>query len=250
MSAALRVLVVDDEAPARARLRRMLAAVPRVMVVGEAEDGAQAVEQIATLAPDVVLLDIRMPRLDGFEVVAAVGPEMPLTVFCTAHDDHALRAFDARAIDYLLKPVRPDRLAEALERARALREAPSAERRKGLNAIAQIVESHAEYLPRLLVHDATRAYLLPVDRIDRISADRNHCDVRSEGHVFRLRRSLASLERRLDPKSFLRVSKTDIVRLDAIHAIAPWSHGDYRIAMRDGSTVTWSRRYRGGATAV
>lgn len=242
----MRVLIVDDEAPARARLRRLLGDVASVTAIDEAPDGEAAVERIAAGAPDVVLLDIQMPRLDGFGVVDALGAEMPLTIFCTAFDEHALRAFDARAIDYLLKPVQPDRLATALERARALLDGTARTRQRGLKAIGAMVEARGERLHRLLVHDETRAYLLPVDRIDLIRADRNYCDVRSAGRTFRVRRTLGSLEARLDPERFVRVNKSDLVRLDAIHEIQPWSHGDYRVRLHDGTIVPWSRRYKAG----
>ena len=247
MSAALSVLVVDDEAPARRRLRRLVEAVPGAAVVEEAEDGEVAVERIVAHAPDVVLLDINMPRLDGFGVVAALGEEMPLVVFCTAYDEHALPAFEARAVDYLLKPVQPERLADALARCRALRDGAAADRKRGLQAVAAVVEEGQAYLPRLLVRDDRRAYLLTMDRVDQIRADRNYCWVKSEGRKFRVRRTLASLERRLDPAHFLRINKSDIVRLDAMAEIHPWSHGDYRVVMRDGTTLSWSRRYRAAA---
>jgi len=122
-----------------------------------------------------------------------------------------------------------------------------AARRRGLGAIRELVESTAGYLPRLLVHDERRSYLLTMERVDQIRADRNQCWVRAEGRSFRLRRSLASIAGRLDPKQFARISKSDVVRLDAIREIHPWSHGDYRVTMRDGSTVNWSRRYRDSA---
>ena len=243
----MRVLVVDDEPLARTRLVRLLAALPEVTVVGEAEDGEQAVERITTLTPDLVLLDIRMPRVDGFGLVEAMGDEMPLTVFCTAYDEHALAAFDARAIDYLLKPVQPERLAAAVERARTLLKGAAAARQRGRRAIAGIVETEARFLPRILVHDDQRAYLLPVERIDRIRAERNHCEVHAGGRGFRVRRTLTSLAARLDPKCFLRINKSDLVRLDAVREIQPWSHGDYRVVMHDGTTLSWSRRFRAAA---
>lgn len=243
----MRVLVVDDEPLARARLVRLLAGIADLAVVGEAEDGEQAVERITALAPDLVLLDIRMPRLDGFGLVEAMGEEMPLTVFCTAFDEHALAAFDARAIDYLLKPVQPERLAAAVERARTLLHGAAAARKRGMRAIAGIVETASRFLPRLLVHDEQRAYLLPVERIDRIRAERNHCDVHAGGRSFRVRRTLTSLAARLDPTLFLRINKSDLVRLDAVREIQPWSHGDYRVLMHDGTTLSWSRRFRAAA---
>lgn len=243
----IRVLVVDDEPLARARLLRLLASIAEVTVVGEAEDGEQAVERITALAPDLVLLDIRMPRLDGFGLVEAMGDEMPLTVFCTAFDEHALEAFEARAIDYLLKPVQPERLAAAVERARTLLQGAASARKRGMQAITGIVETASRFLPRLLVHDERRAYLLPVERIDRIRAERNHCDVHAGGRSFRVRRTLTSLAARLDPKVFLRINKSDLVRLDAVREIQPWSHGDYRVVMHDGTTLSWSRRFRAAA---
>jgi len=248
----MRVLLVDDEAPARARLRRLLGELPAdvaVAVVGEAADGEEAVEQISDLAPDVVLLDIRMPHLDGFAVVAALGDEMPLTIFCTAFDEHALRAFDARAVDYLLKPVQPERLASALERARQLLAAGAPARRRGMRAIAAVVERAEPFLPRVLVHDASRAYLLPVEQIDHVRAERNYCDIRSGGRTFRVRRTLSALVARLDPAKFLRINKSDVVRLDAVREIHPWSHGDYRVVLHDGTTLSWSRRYRAATDA-
>jgi two-component system, LytTR family, response regulator len=246
----MRILIVDDEAPARARLRRLVEELPPALaaiIIGEAEDGEQAVEQIAAGSPDVVLLDVRMPRLDGFGLVEAMGEAMPLTIFCTAHDEHALQAFDARAVDYLLKPVQPERLEAALGRAQQLLAGSATARRRGMRAVAGIVEAADHFLPRLLVHDETRAYLLPVERIDHIRADRNYCDIRSGGRTFRVRRTLRSLAARLDPRLFLRINKSDLVRLDAMREIQPWSHGDYRVVLHDGTTLSWSRRFRAAA---
>jgi len=243
----MRVLVVDDEAPARTRLQRLLAALPPelgVTVVGEAANGEAALEHLTTGTVDVVLLDIRMPLLDGFGLVAAMGDEMPLTIFCTAHDEHALAAFDARAVDYLLKPVQPERLAAALERARQLLAGSTTTRKRGLRAVAAVVETNARYLPRLLVHDDTRAWLLPVERIDHVRAQRNYCDIRAGTHTVRVRRTLQSLADRLDPAQFLRLNKSDLVRVDAIREIQPWSHGDYRVVLHNGTTLSWSRRFR------
>jgi two-component system LytT family response regulator len=243
----MRILIVDDEAPARARLRRLIEELEPSLdaqVVGEAEDGEAAVDSIASQAPDVVLLDIRMPRLDGFGLVDAMGDEMPLTIFCTAFDEHAMQAFDVRAVDYLLKPVQPERLLSALQRVRQLVGGRPAARGRGMRAIASLAESDGGFLTRLLVHDETRAYLVAVDRIDHIRAERNYCDIRSGGRTFRVRRTLRALGARLDPRQFLQINKSDLVRVDAMREIHPWSHGDYRVVLQDGTTLSWSRRFR------
>lgn len=243
----MRVLIVDDEPPARTRLRRLLSALRDVEIVGEAENGEAAMAMIESAAPDLVLLDIRMPVLDGFGLCAALGDEMPLVVFCTAYDEHALAAFEARAVDYLLKPIQEARLADAVARARTLLSGTATARKRGLRAVAAVVEERTPLLARLLVRDEHRAYLVPVDQIDHIRSDRNHCIVRTQGREFRMRRTLSSLAARLDPKQFLRIGKGDVVRLDAVREITPWSHGDYRVTLRDGTTLSWSRRYRAAA---
>jgi two-component system LytT family response regulator len=233
MSAPLRVLVVDDEAPARRKLERLLAELPDVALAGEAESGPEAVARIAALAPDLVLLDVQMPGLDGFGVVDAVGvAAMPAVVFVTAYDEHALRAFEVRALDYLLKPVTLDRLREAVTRVQARRAAGAAS------------TAPAPPLRHLLVHDARGARLLPVDEIELARAERNYVALRTARGTFRVRGTIGGLAERLDGARFLRVNRSDVVRLDAIAELQPWSHGDYRIVLRDGTALLWSRRFR------
>jgi len=239
----LRVLVVDDEAPARARLRRMLQAEAGIAVIGEAEDGARAIAAIRELGPDLVLLDIQMPNGTGFEVIDGVGPDaMPPVIFVTAYDEHALRAFEVRALDYLLKPVAADRLGQAIERARdgvTDRDAHAVRLQEMLDNLAP-----RQHLSRILVHLDDRAVLVPVDRIDWIEADRNNVWLHGAGKSILHRQSISALEERLDPQRFLRVSRSVIVRLDAVREFHPWSHGDYRVVLHDGTTTMWSRRYR------
>jgi two-component system LytT family response regulator len=240
----LRVLVVDDEEPGRRKLRRMLADEPDVVIVGEATSGAAAIEQVGALSPDLVLLDIQMPNGTGFDVIEAVGPEaMPPVVFVTAYDEHALRAFEVRALDYLLKPVAPDRLREALRRVRSRSRDDDASREVRLQQLLDSVAPR-RWLSRLLVHVDDRAALLPVERIDWIEADRNTVWLHAAGRAVLLRETITDLEARLDPERFLRVNRSVIVRLDAIRELHPWSHGDYRIQLTDGSSTMWSRRYR------
>jgi two-component system LytT family response regulator len=245
----MRTLIADDEAPARLKLRRLLAQAEDAEIVGEARHGAEAVELIRALEPDLVFLDIQMPLVDGLGVVEQVGPEaMPAVVFVTAHDEHAVRAFEVHALDYLLKPVTPERFRVTLARVRR-HLAPG--RGPDAGAVAERLRQllgaagrSADYLERILVHDERRGVFLPVDRIDRIEADRNYVWLHAEGATYELRAALAAVARRLDPRRFLRINKSEIVRVDAVREVHPWSHGDYRVVMRDGATLTWSRRYR------
>ncbi|GJG86199.1 DNA-binding response regulator [Gemmatimonadetes bacterium T265] len=251
--APLRVLVADDEAPARRKLRRLLDEVPGVEVAGEAASGEEAVTQIAALAPDLVLLDVQMPVLDGFGVVAAVGvDEMPPVVFVTAYDEHALRAFEVRALDYLLKPVAGARLRDAVERARRAHALGTAVGRGRRDALAAVAADRP--LRRLLVHDARGpahgARLLAVDAIELARAERNYVALHTAQGAFRVRGTIGTLAARLDPATFLRVNRSDVVRLDAVRELQPWSHGDYRVVLRDGTALLWSRRYRAHGAAA
>lgn len=243
----IRVLIADDEAPARAKIAKLLAREADVEIAGEAADGEQAVELIERLAPDLLFLDIQMPRLDGFGVIASVGVDaVPVVVFVTAYDEHALRAFEVHALDYLLKPFAPSRFARVLARARQqLAAGSTAELARRLAGLLAAVGSGERYLSRVLVEKGDeREVLLPVEAIDRIASDRNVVRFfTSRGELTR-RGTLAALEARLDPAKFLRINRSEIVRLDAVRELEPWFHGDYRVVMRDGSVLTWSRRYR------
>ena len=246
----MRVLIADDEAPARAKVRRYLGEYPEVEIVGEAENGADAVEQIAELSPDLVFLDVQMPELDGFGVIETIGvTEMPHVVFVTAFDEHALRAFEVRALDYLLKPFTPERFSAVMDRIRALigkqSTAAAAEISGKLEAlVAAMTTGRPRFLRRVLVHHENKAFLMPVERIDRVEADRNYVRLHSGSTAFTLRGNIGALAERLDPEKFLRINRSEIVRLDAVKELQPWFHGDYRVIMADGTTLMWSRRFR------
>lgn len=241
----IRVLIVDDEAPARAKVRALLTEAPDLEVVGEAGDGVWAVEAIRGLGPDVVFLDIQMPRLDGFGVIETVGlEEMPLVVFVTAYDEHALRAFEVHAFDYLLKPFAADRLLATVERARRRlgTEAP----RDLARRLGRVVEDAApEHLTRLSVEISPhREILLPVTEIRLFRSARNYVEIVTRTGCFRRRGTLSALEARLDPEQFLRLNRSELVRLDVVREVQPWFHGDYRVILDDGELLNWSRRYR------
>jgi len=256
----IRALLADDEAPARKKLRKLLAAAPDFAVVGEATDGVEAVAAIRTAAPDVVFLDIQMPRLDGFGVIQEVGVEaMPLTVFVTAYDEHALRAFEVHALDYLLKPFAPSRFARLLDRVR--RQLPSASPNSPaapggdlalrIERLLAAVRPEPGHLRQLLVEPVAgpegRQRLLAVETIDRIEAEGNYLLLTTAEGTFRRRGTLSEIEGRLDPDRFLRLNRSTIVRLDALREVQPWFHGDARVVLKDGSVLTWSRRYRSKA---
>jgi two-component system LytT family response regulator len=237
----MRALIVDDEAPARAKIRRMLAAAIDVEIVGDASTGREAVAAIKRSQPDIVFLDVQMPGLDGFGVVDAIEQgDRPYIVFVTANDQHAIRAFEVGAVDYLLKPFTPARFDTVLDRAR-----------DRMTPVARTPEASApvkkDFLRRILVMDNGRALFLPVERIDRAESERNYVQLHSGQTRFRLRATIASLQERLDPAHFLRVNRSTLVRLDAIRSMHEWSHGDFRVVMNDGAELTWSRRYRADA---
>jgi two-component system LytT family response regulator len=237
----MRALIVDDEAPARAKIRRMLGAAGDVEVVGEASTGREAVAAIKRSRPDVVFLDVQMPGLDGFGVLDALEcGDRPYIVFVTANDQHALRAFEVGAVDYLLKPFTPARFDQVLERARD-RLTPV------VSVSAASATAAKDFLRRILVMDNGHAHFLPVERIDRAESERNYVHLFSSANRFRLRATIGSLQTRLDPAQFLRINRSTLVRLDAIRSMHEWSHGDFRVLMHDGTELTWSRRYRAEA---
>jgi two-component system LytT family response regulator len=249
----MRVLIVDDEAPARAKLRRLLAGEPGIAEVAEAVDGEAAVAAIEAARPDLVLLDVQMPRLDGFGVVERVGADrMPPVIFVTAHDAHAVRAFDVHAVDYLLKPVSPERFRRAMARAAGRegeRSAPASppppvEPAERLEALLRTLGRAAGYARQVLVEDGRRAIFLATERIDRIHAERNYVRIVAGRDEYRVRGTLSALLVRLDPERFLQINRSEVVRLDVVRELHPWSHGDYRVVMGDGTELTWSRRFR------
>ena len=238
MAEPIRVLVADDEAPARAKLRRFLAADPRVELVGEAEDGLRAVALVRELKPDLLLLDIQMPGLTGFEVLEALGESRPPVIFSTAFDRFALEAFEAAAADYLLKPYDGARFQRALDRALALRDGSGEPLKALLGRVAQAP------LERLLVEGERGLEALPLRAILRLEADGKLVRVHSDRGVFELRKALKDLEARLPVHRFCRVHRGAVVALEAVVRLEPWDHGDGLLVLRDGSDCVLSRTHR------
>lgn len=239
----LRVVVIDDEAPARAKLRRYLAASDGLAWVGEAHDGPGAVGLVHRLRPDVMFLDISMPGMDGFAVLRALGDPLPAeVVFVTAHDDYAVKAFEVHAFDYLLKPVGPERF-DALARRLRDRLVPARAAEARVDGLLGALPTPTHYLERLLLPVADAAELVRVERVDRIVSDRNYLQVYVEGRAHRLRGTLDTMLARLHPSHFVRVNRSTIVRLDAIREVQPWPDGEQRLLLADGARVTWTKRY-------
>jgi two-component system, LytTR family, response regulator len=235
----MRTLIVDDEAPARERLKRYLATLAGVEVIGEASDGVQAVEMIEHLGLDLVLLDIQMPGLDGFGVIEALEDPPPI-IFVTAYDQYAIRAFEVHALDYLLKPFSRERLAKAIQRAQdALAEGQdvSAQIRPLLEGLA----AGGRYLTRLAVRDRESILVLDADGIDWIGLEDEQVVVHVGDQAYPIRRTLTELEARLDPKRFFRAHRSAIVNLDRVQEIIPWFKGAHILRLTTGAEVDLSR---------
>lgn len=241
----IRVLVVDDEPAARRKLLRFLEEQPEIEIAGEAHNGSEAIERVASERPDLVFLDIHMPDMNGFEVVEALaqGPHMPAIVFATAYDDYAVRAFEVNALDYLLKPFDRERFEQTLARARksmSLNEGPDHAR---LVTLLDALRPAGRHLRRLLVPHEGRSLFVSVAEILRLESERNEVLVHTRRGTFTLRATLESMEQKLDPEQFVRVHKSHLVNLDAIREVHPWFHGDYKLVLNDGTELMWSRRF-------
>lgn len=242
----MRVLIVDDEPIARRGIRRQLQSEADVEVIGECGDGAAAIDAITELAPDLVFLDIQMPEVGGFEVVDAIGvARMPAVVFVTAYDEHALRAFDVHAVDYVLKPIDRHRFRTAVERARRrLAHAPGQLDRRIAAALEELGRPAHDYAKRLAIKGDGRVILVNVDEVDRLEAAGNYVEVHSGGRHHLVRETMARLEARLDPARFVRISRSSIVNAIRVRELQPMFNGDFVVVLRDGTKVAGSRRYR------
>ena len=242
----MQVLVVDDEAPARQRLRDLLRRDPDVGVVQEATDGRDAVTLIRRTVPDLVLLDVQMPELDGLGVVDAVGVEaMPLTVFVTAHDQHAIRAFETNAIDYLLKPFGDERFEAMLSRVRArLADRTSRVFHDRLARLLAPAADTSSSIDRIVVKMGGATRLLAARDIDWVEAAGVYVTLHAGNRAILHRMALSDLEARLDPRVFVRIHRSSLVNLEKVSHLEPLSHGEFEVVMRSGARVRLSRTYR------
>jgi two-component system LytT family response regulator len=246
MTALIRVLIVDDEPLARGVLREMLQSDPEVEIVAECANGKEAVEAIKELAPDLLFLDIQMPEMGGFEVLAALSEgQTPHLVFVTAYDQYAVRAFEVHALDYILKPFDRERFEASWQRAKSQlqRERNGGVEQKILSLLEDL-KAGTKFLERLVIKSSGRIYFLETNEIDWIQAEGNYVSVHTGKKSHLLRETISSLENQLDPKKFLRIHRSAIVRIDRIKELQPWFHGEYHIVLHDGTQLTLSRNYR------
>jgi two-component system, LytTR family, response regulator len=241
---ALRVFVVDDEAPARRKLLRFLKDDPEVSVVGEAANGREAVEAMRAAAPDLLFLDVQMPDLDGFEVLRQLAPgPLPQIVFVTAFDQYAIQAFDVHAFGYLLKPFDQPRFQKVLDDAKRHAAARDTDAARLSCLLAEM--SRPPKPARLLVEQGERAIFLAIADIDWIAADRNYLVLHAGDQAYTVRGTMDAIEEKLEPAQFARVNRSTIVRIDFIRELQKWFHGEYRVVLKNGATATWTRRYLG-----
>jgi len=242
----IRALIVDDEQLARQRVRLLLSEEPDVEVIGESEDGFEAVDQIQATRPDLVFLDVQMPDMDGFEVLRRVPQAfLPVVIFTTAYDQHALRAFEVNALDYLLKPFKPTRFKEAVQRARDLianKQAGVAAR--GLLALLGQRPAPAGQLARLAVKTPGKVSFLELDQIQAIEAAGKYAVVHvgKDNHI--LRETMSSLESHLPPQRFLRISRSVIVNLDQVQELQPTFKGENLVVLKNGKSYPTTRPIR------
>jgi two-component system, LytTR family, response regulator len=233
----IRVLIVDDEEPARALLREVLSAEPDVEVVGDAANGFEAVRLAGELQPDAAFLDIEMPKLSGFEVAELLGPEVAV-VFVTAYDRFAVKAFEVHAADYVLKPYRAERLREALRRAR---ERAQSGKRPDPSAVAAAARPEGRYAERVVVRDGREIRVFPLAAIDALEAEDDYVAIRSGGRKYLKLQTLNGLAATLDPARFVRVHRSFVVNLDRVTRIEPFARNSHVAVLADGSRVPVSR---------
>jgi two-component system, LytTR family, response regulator len=240
------ILIADDEPLAREGVRQLLALHADVTIVAEAHDGVHAVELIEEMKPDLVFLDIQMPELDGFGVIKEIGVEgMPTTIFVTAYDEFALKAFEVHAFDYLLKPIESERFAEALDRARtqiALKDTTDSGDK--LRRLLESLQPNKQMLQRLAIKSTGKITFVNTADIEWIQANGDYVWIHAQGKKSLLREKISDLNSKLDPQQFVRIHRSTLVNIDRIKDLEPMFYGDYAVNLHNGTKLTLSRSYR------
>lgn len=242
----IRVAIIDDEPLGRTVIREMLRGDAEVELIAECANGHEAIELIQQQRPDLVFLDVQMPEVDGFEVLSALETaQLPVVIFVTAYDEYAVRAFEVHAVDYLLKPFDRERFNKALRHAKScLRREQSHDLNERILALLEEQKAKTSYLERLMIKAGGRVFFLKVAEIDWIEAQGNYVCLHVRRDSYLLREMIGNLETRLDPARFPRIHRSQIVNLDRVRELRPWSHGEYHVILHDGTQLILSRSYR------
>lgn len=235
----MRILIVDDEALARAFLAEQLTGIAGMEVIGQATNGFEAVKLAEELSPDVMLLDIQMPKLSGFEVLELLRPTRPGVIFVTAHDEFAIRAFEVHAVDYLLKPVDPARLRAALERAAARMSSGVVE--PAPQKLSSLARPPGRTLDRVVIREGASVHVLPVEQIDFIEAQDDYLEFAASGKRLRKQQTLADIESQLDRTRFVRIHRSFILNVDRLVRIEPYAKDSWLAILKDGGHLPMSR---------
>jgi two-component system, LytTR family, response regulator len=246
----IRVLIVDDEPLARRGIRQLLETEKDFEIAGEAANGREAISTLHKLKPDLIFLDVQMPLLDGFSFVEKIGAEnLPEIVFVTAYDEHAIRAFEINALDYLLKPIDPERFVKTLNRVRErIKDAQNKELDEKLITLLKNLDSargeQETYPERIAVKEAERITFINVKDINWISSEGNYVRLHTKNKIHLMRETMDKIERKLDPQIFLRLRRSTIVRIEQIKELHPLFNGEFAVILRDDTKLSSSRRYR------
>ncbi len=242
----IRAVIVDDEPLGRTVIREMLRRDQDFTVVGECANGHEAINIIQEERPDLIFLDVQMPEIDGFEVLAALSDDqLPMVIFVTAYDQYAVSAFEVHAVDYLLKPFDRERFGKALQRAKTQlrREQPNDVSQRIL-ALLEEQRAKPKFLERLVIKTNGRIFFLKIEEIDWISSEGNYVNLHVKKDSYLLRETISNLEAQLDPQRFARIHRSQIVNLDRIRELRHWSHGEYQVILHSGEELMLSRSYR------
>jgi len=242
---AIRVLIVDDEPLARERIREMLKDDREMEIVGEARNGIEAVASITSLAPDLVFLDVQMPDMDGFDVLQKINVKrMPVIIFVTAYDQHAIRAFAVHAVDYLMKPFDRKRFAEPLDQAKIFMRGTNEPDTSRIMNILQELKAGPRYLERFAIKDGEKVFFVRTEDVDAIEAQGNYVRLNLGNSSHLLRETLNNVEAQIDPRMFVRIHRRTIVNMNRVKELQTWARGEYRVVLQTGACYSLSRSYR------